>query len=128
MRSILCVAAAAWLLVTAAGQTRPGASSGSPPTSAKSKAQKSSTPKKKTSGKSKRPARGGGQRRPTPERYKEIETALAARGYLSEPPTGQWTAASVEALRKFQAANRLPATGKLDSLSLIRLGLGQQQP
>ncbi len=77
----------------------------------------------KTSAKSS-PPRQRGQLRPTPERYKEIEQALAARGYLNEEPTGKWGEGSVEALRAFQADHQLPPTGKLDSLSLIQLGLG----
>jgi peptidoglycan hydrolase-like protein with peptidoglycan-binding domain len=61
--------------------------------------------------------------RPTNERYKEIETALASRGYLGEEPSGKWGSGSVEALRAFQADHQLPPTGKLGSLSLIQLGL-----
>jgi len=68
-----------------------------------------------------------GQQRPTAERYKEIETALHERGYLTESPTGQWASSSVDALRRFQADQDLPVTGHLDSLSLIRLGLGPQR-
>ena len=68
-----------------------------------------------------------GQQRPTSERYKEIETALHERGYLNESPTGQWSSSSVDALRRFQADQDLPVTGHLDSLSLIRLGLGPQR-
>jgi hypothetical protein len=68
-----------------------------------------------------------GQQRPTSERYKEIETALHERGYLTESPTGQWSSSSIDALRRFQADEDLPVTGHLDSLSLIRLGLGPQR-
>jgi len=74
-----------------------------------------------------RPPRPRGQLRPTNERYKEIETALASRGYLGEEPSGKWGSGSVEALRAFQADHQLPPTGKLDSLSLIQLGLGTKQ-
>jgi len=65
--------------------------------------------------------------RPTPERYKQIEQALAARGYLLEEPLGKWGAPSVAALRAFQADNQLPPTGRLDAQSLIQLGLGPRQ-
>ena len=71
--------------------------------------------------------RAVGQQRPTSERYKEIEMALHERGYLAESPTGQWSSSSVDALRRFQADQDLPVTGHLDSLSLIRLGLGPQR-
>jgi hypothetical protein len=68
-----------------------------------------------------------GQQVPTPSRYKEIQTALAERGYLEGPATGQWDAKSVEALKKFQQDRNLQPTGKLDSLSLIALGLGPKR-
>jgi outer membrane biosynthesis protein TonB len=92
------------------------------------RAKKKSTAAKKSSKRVKaaRVRRPAGQQRPTPERYKEIEAALYERGYLTASPTGQWSAASVEALRRFQADQELPSTGRLDSLSLIRLGLGPQ--
>jgi len=62
---------------------------------------------------------------PTPDRYREIQEALAARGYLSsEDANGTWGQASAEALKRFQAEQALESTGKIDSLSLIALGLG----
>ncbi len=62
---------------------------------------------------------------PTPERYKQIQEALCARGYLtSDQVTGRWTDTSAAALKKFQADQNLQASGKIDSLSLIALGLG----
>lgn len=65
---------------------------------------------------------------PSPERYKEIQGALAAKGYLpAESADGQWSDASVAALKKFQADQHLEATGKLNSLSLIALGLGPKR-
>ncbi|MGD0497678.1 MAG: peptidoglycan-binding domain-containing protein [Bryobacteraceae bacterium] len=65
------------------------------------------------------------QTAPAPERYKEIQDALAAKGYLGpEEATGGWGPSSVDALKRFQAAQNLTVTGKIDSLSLIALGLG----
>jgi peptidoglycan hydrolase-like protein with peptidoglycan-binding domain len=61
---------------------------------------------------------------PTPERYKEIQEALAKRGYLKEEPSGKWDEASVDALRHFQQDQNLEPDGKIGSLSLIALGLG----
>lgn len=62
---------------------------------------------------------------PTPERYKQIEEALCRRGYLSsDQVNGQWNDRSAAALKKFQADQNLVASGKIDSLSLIALGLG----
>jgi hypothetical protein len=65
---------------------------------------------------------------PTPQRYKEIQEALAAKGYLKpEDANGAWNQASVDALKKFQAGQNLDSTGKINSLSLIALGLGPRR-
>ncbi len=62
---------------------------------------------------------------PTPERYKEIQQALASKGYLKpEDASGVWDQNSSDALRRFQSDQKLQGTGKIDSLSLIALGLG----
>jgi len=61
---------------------------------------------------------------PTPERYKEIQSALVERGYLKKDASGVWDTDSADALRRFQQDQNLEATGKLNSLSLIALGLG----
>lgn len=66
------------------------------------------------------------QQQPEPQRIREIQQALASRGYAVEP-TGVWDAATVEALRKFQEDHEirnLSGRGKLDPLTLIALGLG----
>jgi peptidoglycan hydrolase-like protein with peptidoglycan-binding domain len=63
------------------------------------------------------------QRTPTPERYKEIQQALASKGYTATP-SGVWDSSSIEALKKFQTDQNLQPSGKIDSLSLIALGLG----
>ena len=65
---------------------------------------------------------------PTPQRYKEIQEALAAKGYLNpEDANGTWTQASADALKKFQTGQNLDSTGKINSLSLIALGLGPKR-
>ena len=61
---------------------------------------------------------------PNPARYKEIQQALAARGYLKAAPSGVWDNESADALRHFQQDQNLEPTGKLNSMSLIALGLG----
>ena len=61
---------------------------------------------------------------PTPDRYKEIQDALAKKGYLHQDPSGNWDDQSADALRRFQQDQNLEPTGKLDSLSIIALGLG----
>jgi peptidoglycan hydrolase-like protein with peptidoglycan-binding domain len=65
-----------------------------------------------------------GQAAPTPERYKEIQEALAKKGYLHGEASGVWNEDSADALRRFQQDQNLQASGKLDSLSIIALGLG----
>ena len=65
-----------------------------------------------------------GQMAPTPDRYKEIQDALAKRGYLHGEATGAWDQESADALRRFQQDQNLQPSGKLNSLSLIALGLG----
>ena len=67
------------------------------------------------------------QQAPTPDRYKQIQEALAAKGYLKAEPSGVWNGASTEALRRFQADQKLEPSGKLNSLSLIALGLGPRR-
>jgi len=61
---------------------------------------------------------------PTPDRYKEIQDALARRGYLHGDATGAWDQESADALRRFQQDQNLEPSGKLNSLSIIALGLG----
>jgi hypothetical protein len=61
---------------------------------------------------------------PTADRYKEIQGALAAKGYLKSEPNGVWGAESVDAMKRFQADQKQDPTGKLTAVSLIGLGLG----
>jgi len=68
------------------------------------------------------------QTAPTPDRYREIQSALATKGYLkSDDASGKWDQASVDAMKKFQSDQNIEATGKLNSLSLIALGLGPRR-
>ena len=80
--------------------------------------QTSSTKKKKKGAAARRPLA------PEPERIREIQQALAREGFYHGEPTGKWDEASVAAMKDFQAAKGLPATGKLEALSLQKLGLG----
>src|SRR4051794_6341503 len=57
------------------------------------------------------------QLQPTPERYKEIQQALASKGYLTGEPSGMWNQESVDALRRFQQDQNISPSGKIDSLS-----------
>jgi len=71
------------------------------------------------------PPRRPRQMVPAPERYKEIQQALVSKGYLgSEEASGVWDQNCTDALKRFQGDQKLQGTGKIDSLSLIALGLG----
>lgn len=57
----------------------------------------------------------------------EIQQALQTKGYYNGPIDGNWSPDSVEALKSFQADNKLKVDGKLGALSLISLGLGPKR-
>ena len=67
-----------------------------------------------------------GQMAPKPERIKEIQAALAKSGHYAGEPTGKWDASSTAALKRFQEANGIKASGKLNARTLQVLGLGSQ--
>lgn len=67
------------------------------------------------------------QQGPTPDRYKEIQQALATKGYYKGELNGQWGPESIDALKRFQQDQNLTSDGKLNSLSLIALGLGPKR-
>jgi peptidoglycan hydrolase-like protein with peptidoglycan-binding domain len=93
---------------------------------AKSAASKNQTSTAKKPAKSKRPVarRSRGQSAPTAERIREVQSALAGAGFYPGEPTGKWDASSADALKRFQQANALTPTGKLDARTLQKLGLG----
>ena len=64
------------------------------------------------------------QLHPDPERYQEIQKTLADRGFFKGQQDGSWNDDSVQALRDFQSANQLEADGKINALTLMKLGLG----
>jgi len=67
------------------------------------------------------------QQSPTPERYQEIQQALTKKGYFQGEASGKWGADSTDALKRFQAEQNLTPDGKINSLSLIALGLGPKR-
>jgi peptidoglycan hydrolase-like protein with peptidoglycan-binding domain len=67
-----------------------------------------------------------GQKVPAPERISEIQTALAKDGSFGGKPSGKWDASTVDAMKRFQEAHGLNASGKLDAKTLQKLGLGSQ--
>lgn len=110
---------------SAATQAKPSSSKASKSTKTKTPT-KTST--KRRSASKKRTAAARKQQAPAPERIKEIQSALSTRGYNC-PDTGKWDTQTVEALKKFQEdqnIKNLTGAGKLDSLTLIALGLGPQ--
>lgn len=66
------------------------------------------------------------QAAPTPDRIKEIQAALQKDGSYQGEPTGKWDAATIEAMKRYQDKNGFPSTGKIDALSLDKLGLGSE--
>ena len=89
-------------------------------------AQTSSTTakKKKVSSKSKRKPKVKGQTVPTPDRIREIQTALQKDGSYEGEATGKWDAATMDAMKKYQDKNGISPTGKIDAVTLNKLGLG----
>ena len=64
------------------------------------------------------------QQQPTSDRYREIQQALADKGYFHGAPDGAWNGESVDALKRFQKDQNLDPDGKIGALSLMALGLG----
>jgi peptidoglycan hydrolase-like protein with peptidoglycan-binding domain len=67
------------------------------------------------------------QMQPSTDRYKEIQQALADKGYFRGTPDGTWGSESVDALKRFQKDQNLDPDGKIGSLSLMALGLGPKR-
>jgi peptidoglycan hydrolase-like protein with peptidoglycan-binding domain len=65
------------------------------------------------------------QSHPSHARYKQIQQALADKGFLPQDGVdGFWGPNSIDAMKRFQAAQKLPSDGDIDALTLIALGLG----
>lgn len=96
-------------------------------TTAKKSASKQPITRRSRAGARTTPTRRVYQAQPAKERLTEIQQALFDRGYLKAQPDGAWGAESEEALRRFQEDQNIRATGKLNSLSLIALGLGPKR-
>jgi peptidoglycan hydrolase-like protein with peptidoglycan-binding domain len=84
----------------------------------------SASAKKKTVSKKHHSRREPTQKAPTAARISEIQSALARNGYYQGEPNGKWDSNTVAAMQKFQSGNGLEASGKLNALSLQKLGLG----
>lgn len=64
------------------------------------------------------------QLHPDSERYAQIQRALTDRGYYKGEADGNWNDDSTDALKHFQADQKLEADGKINALTLTGLGLG----
>ena len=97
---------------------------------AQTRASSQSTAKKKTAtsskSKSKRTPKPKSQMAPTADRVREIQSALQQKGAYQGDPTGKWDDATVTAMKTFQDKNSLSPTGKIDALTLEKLGLGSE--
>lgn len=76
--------------------------------------------------KKKKPAGSKSRRQlaPEPARIREIQQALAREGFYQGEPSGKWDGATVTAMKNFQQSKGLQPTGKVEALSLQKLGLG----
>ena len=125
------------LAQTASSKKKPSTTSSTKgaTTSSKSSASKSASAHKttasaksggKSSKKKSRSRRKPGQTAPTSDRITEIQTALAKNNAFTGEPNGKWDDSTVDAMKKFQAANGLNPSGRLDAPTLQKLGLGSQ--
>ena len=142
MRNILSYAAMAAMIALAwsAGgtaavqQTTPAKKTAAKKKAASASSRKPGAPTRSASSRGKKTTGKRGvtwrnrQMSPTPDRYREIQGALASKGFLKpEDATGTWNQTSSDAMKKFQAEQNLDSNGKINSLSLIALGLGPRK-
>jgi peptidoglycan hydrolase-like protein with peptidoglycan-binding domain len=118
MRKLIRLSVFAAVLLASAVPVVYGAARPSSPQTSTKKKSTSSKSKKKTAAKPK------GQKAPTPDRIKQIQAALQREGAYQGEPNGRWDDATVEAMKKYQDKNGLSPTGKIDALTLHKLGLG----
>src|SRR5580698_1306315 len=83
-----------------------------------------STTKKKKSSHHHSSRREPFQKAPTASRISEIQTALSRGGYFEGEPNGKWDSNTIAAMQKFQSANGLNSSGRIDATTLQKLGLG----
>ena len=107
---------------------RPAVAQSTTTSAKKKKKPVSASASSKTKGKtrSKVAAKPKGQATPTSDRIKEIQGALQKDGSYEGEPTGKWDAATSDAMRKYQEKNGVNPTGKIDAVSLNKLGLGSE--
>jgi peptidoglycan hydrolase-like protein with peptidoglycan-binding domain len=121
--SLTLPAAAAAQTGSAHKTTHKSTTGGTSTKTASGTARKSSRSGKRSSNKSKRVK---GQAAPTSDRINEIQGALVKNGAYTGEATGKWDDSTVEAMKKFQASHGLNPSGKMDALTLQKLGLGSE--
>jgi len=94
------------------------------PSGSASAPSRSTTTKKKS--KKRRSRREPTQKAPTADRIREIQSVLARGGYYQGEPNGKWDLNTALAMQKFQSGNGLEPSGKINALSLQKLGLGSE--
>lgn len=124
MKSAICIALLGIALLIQANPAEDPTATGSSKakTTAKKPGARSASVRKRKS--VRRAAGPSYQTHPDPERYQQIQQALADRGYFKGQVNGQWGDDSTDAMRRFQADQKIDNDGKIDSLSLNALGLG----
>jgi peptidoglycan hydrolase-like protein with peptidoglycan-binding domain len=122
MTTKLATAVLSIALLAAAAIAAPQASSTSG--SGSSATHQPSTTKKKKSSHHHSARREPFQKSPTASRISEIQTALSRGGYFEGEPNGKWDSTTIAAMQKFQSANGLNSSGKIDATTLQKLGLG----
>jgi peptidoglycan hydrolase-like protein with peptidoglycan-binding domain len=100
------------------------AKSAAAPSASSATHKSSTTGKKKKSSHHRSSRREPFQKAPTPDRISEIQTALSRGGYFEGQPNGKWDSNTISAMQKFQSANGLNSSGKIDATTLQKLGLG----
>lgn len=126
LAQIFCLLGAAWL-VGACGAAALAAAPAASGSGAQSTVAANDSPRLLRARKRSRRRRGSRMhlpKAPTASRIEEIQAGLARTGYYKGEPTGKWDASTVDAMKRFQEANGLTPNGKIDALSLQKLGLG----
>jgi peptidoglycan hydrolase-like protein with peptidoglycan-binding domain len=113
-------------LLLAAGSGVCGNAAGQAKTTSKPSASAASGKSRRSSKKSSSRRKERGQTAPTSDRISEIQQALGKEGAFSGTANGKWDDSTVAAMKNFQSAHGLNASGKLDAPTLQKLGLGSQ--
>lgn len=59
-----------------------------------------------------------------PDTVKQVQHALSDKGFYKGPDDGKWGRKTISALKRFQTAQGMKATGRLDQATLTSLGIG----